>query len=130
MTVLVLAQKRFFSSVRIHDLRLRIEDYFARANRRGYLTLFSAVVIILGVAAYVSMLIMTFDSGLRLRGATLQNSKQNEELKRLEVLERRYQAEFSLRHSDILKEMDKISTLKYLAPGSPTVSQAASGILQ
>lgn len=130
MTVLVLARKRIFSFVFIRDLHLRVEDYFARANRGGLLTLFSAVVIILGVAAYVSMLVMTFDSGLGLREAALESERQNEQLERLEALERRREAEFSLRYSAILKEMDKISTLKYLVPEGPTVSQADSGVLR
>ena len=124
MTTLVLTQRRILTSLRIRDLHLAAGDYFARLNRRGLLTIFSAAVIILGVAVYVSMLIMTFDSGLRLQGSSLENNRQSEELKRLEVLERRREAEFAVRHRDILEKMDKISVVKYLVPEGPTVSQA------
>lgn len=130
MTVLILAQRKFFSIINVGDLYARAEEYFVAINRGGVLSLFFVGLAAAGIIAYLSALVMTFDLGVRLQDASSQRVGQSEGLRRLEVLERQREARFTTLHREALAGMDKISKVKYLTPEGPAVSRASSGIPQ
>jgi hypothetical protein len=128
MTVLILAQRKIFSCGQIQGLALRAGEYFLWINKRGALTLLFAALALIGLATYLAALVMSFNSGMAMGEVSAQNIKSAEELRRMEVLERQREAQFTILHREFLAGMDKISKVKYLLPEGEAVSQASSVI--
>ena len=130
MTVLILAHRKIFTNARIVETAAGARQYFIRINVRGALTLLFAALTLIGVATYLAALVMSFNLGMALSEVSAQNTKSAEELRRMEVLERRREAQFTVLHREFLAGMDKISKVKYLLPEGEAVSQAPRGIAQ
>ena len=123
MTALILTQRRILSRISIAPFSARAEEYFSAINVQGIATGFLALGIAGGIAAYVAMLIVTFDTGIRLQEVSLERARQENELRQAEVRARVQEAQFTVRHREYLEKMGKISGVKYLVPEGVAVSR-------
>lgn len=124
MTALILARRRILSRISIPSLALRIEEHFSALNGRGLATGLLLFLIAAGAVLYLSMIMLTFDAGIRLQEVTREKTRQEKELQKMEVQARVEEAQFTARHRDILEKMGKISSVRYLTPDGVAVSQA------
>ena len=118
MTTLLLTAQRIIPYVSIRSRATRVEDYFLVLNARGLLTMFSLGIIVAGATGYLSLLGHTFHLGVQLRAAVADEMGEERSVKNLDVALREREANFTSRYQAALEGMDKVSSLKYLEPGS------------
>ena len=118
MTTLPLTAQRIIPYVSVRSRAARVEDYFLVLNARGLLTILSLGVIIAGVIGYLSLVGHTFHLGIQLRAAAAEEMGEERSVKNLDVALREREANFTSRYQAALEGMDKVSSLKYLEPGS------------
>ena len=120
MTILVLAHKRFLEIPSLFPVVFSF-DWFLRKNRRGIITIFSAVFLLAGVAVYLGGLYFTFQSGIMAKSDSQQFAKLRSEITILELRVQERQIFTSADAKAILDSMEKISGMKYLTPESVAV---------
>lgn len=123
MTTLILAHRRISSSLpfaRLGAFRERMIAGVEHPITGGIATTF----IILGAILYISMLLVSFNLSVHLRDVSIDTGRHDEEVRRMELLEREREAGFASRHEATLKHMQEIGELKYLTPESTSLSEA------
>ena len=94
----------------------RIRAYFCLINKKGAITIASVFFITAGAAIYITLLMVSFHAGIELRAINARVSEETRETTQLELAFREQEANFAERHADMLGRMEKISSVKYLAP--------------
>lgn len=122
MTTFVLAHRKISSPIPGEGLRV-VRERSASLLGNPMLAVTLAVGIAVGAGAYIAMLFVSFDLGVRLHHASAAYERQGEELKRMEVIGQEREAQFSMRHNAFLEGMERIVTLKYLTPERTAVSE-------
>ena len=123
MTTLILAHRRISSSLplaRLGAVRERMTAFFESPAIGGI----AATFVLLGAILYISMLLMSFNLGVRMRDIAIHTGRYDEEVRRMELLEREREAGFAFRHEATLKNMQEIADLKYLTPKNASLSEA------
>ena len=76
-----------------------------------------------GVAVYIVSLVVSFHLGIELRAIRAQVAERVRQTIQLEIALREQEADFAQRHADTLGRMEKISSVKYLAPESVAINR-------
>lgn len=98
-------------------------ERFTVINRRGVITIGLGSVIALSVAAYLVSMYYFFAVGMALRSRTEMLRDLDNSNVALELRIQTKETGFALEHKDVLESMQKISSIKYLAPANMAVSQ-------
>lgn len=78
-----------------------------------------------GVTLYIGALMSAFHLGMEVRVAHGRAAEEERRITQLEIALRREEAEFPRRHADVLAGMEKISSIKYLAPENVALNSSS-----
>jgi len=121
MTTLILAGRKVIPLQLLILPKNRLYDLFLFVNKRGGITLACLGIAIISVICYLVSLYFIFQLGFEIQEKSFGVAKLANNIAESEFTMHERQLDLVHREKDLLKSMEKITTVKYLTPDS-TVS--------